>query len=239
VRGAGPAGELGPDVLKDDEAGRDVLELLADLLTDRLTLVATVGAGAVFGSDVMDNALAGQARWQRLAAVATAVVVRVSRCGRLSCGRHRLGLSQDVVRKEQQLIGINLLAPLAVAVSKELLKLMLEPGDEVALLAQGVRLLADLAMGGVEVVGEYRVARRHALNYGDACCCVGAIRRDSLGGSQSESQPFPRGLQVNAAEHCSELDGGPFDVIRSQRGPAEGAAFEPFHPDHPPIAVPI
>ena len=40
-------------------------------------------------------------------------------------------------------------------------ELVLEPGDEPGLLPQGVRLLADLAVGRVDVVGECGVAGRH------------------------------------------------------------------------------
>jgi hypothetical protein len=46
---------------------------------------------------------------------------------------------------------------------QKLFELMLKFGDEVALLPQGLRLLADLAVGGVEVVGECGVAGRPTL----------------------------------------------------------------------------
>ena len=148
-------------MLEDDEAGRDVLELLAGLLADRPALAAALGAGAVLGGDVVDDPLAGQARRQRLAAVAVGRRLRRGRSGRLRRGSRRLGLGQEVVREEQQLIGVDLLALLAVAVAQQSLELVLEPGDELGLLPQGVRLLADLAVGRVDVVGECGVAGRH------------------------------------------------------------------------------
>jgi hypothetical protein len=55
-----------------------------------------------------------------------------------------------------------------VAGPQELLELMLEPGDEMVLSTERLGQLADLAAGGVEVVGERRVAGRHALYYADA-----------------------------------------------------------------------
>ena len=61
------------------------------------------------------------------------------------------------------MIGVDLLALLAVPLPEELFELVLEPGDEVTLLPQGLRLFADLAVGGVEVVGECGVAGRHTL----------------------------------------------------------------------------
>ena len=67
------------------------------------------------------------------------------------------------MREEQELIGVNRLALPPVALPEELFELMLKPGDEVTLLPQGLRLLADLAVGGVEVVGECGVAGRHTL----------------------------------------------------------------------------
>ena len=67
------------------------------------------------------------------------------------------------MREEQQLVGVDLLALPAVALPQELFELVLELGDEVALLPQGLRLFADLAVGGVEVVGECRVVGRHTL----------------------------------------------------------------------------
>ncbi len=165
VRGAAGAGIFRSDVRQHDQARGDVFELLADLLAEEPALAAAFGTGAVFGSDVMDDPLAGQARRQRLATVATRLGLRLSRCPWWKRGRHRLGLGpgQDVARKKQELIGIDRLAFLAVSLPQELFDLMLKLGDEVALLPQGLRLLADLAVGGVEVVGECGVAGRHTL----------------------------------------------------------------------------
>ena len=51
------------------DAGTE-FELFADFLADAGPLAAAVGAGALFGRDVVQDGLAGQARRQRLAAVA-------------------------------------------------------------------------------------------------------------------------------------------------------------------------
>lgn len=150
-------------MFQDDQAGGDVFELLADLLADRPALAAAFGTGAVFGGDVMDDPLAGQARRQRPAAVALGPGLRRGRFGGLRCRSHRPGPGQDVSREEQELIGVDLLPLLAEALPQERFELVPEPGDEVALLPQGLRLFADLAVGGVEVVGECGVAGRHTL----------------------------------------------------------------------------
>jgi hypothetical protein len=65
------------------------------------------------------------------------------------------------VREEQELTRVDRLGLLAVALPEELFELMLKPGDELGLLPQGVRLLADLAVGGIEIVGKCGVAGRH------------------------------------------------------------------------------
>lgn len=67
------------------------------------------------------------------------------------------------MREEQQLIGVDRLALLTITLPQELFELVLKLGDEVTLLPQGLRLLADLAVGGAEVVGECEVAGRHTL----------------------------------------------------------------------------
>lgn len=59
---------FGSDVLEDDQAGGDVLELLAGVLADAPTLAPALGAGAILGGDVVDDLLARQARRQRFAA---------------------------------------------------------------------------------------------------------------------------------------------------------------------------
>jgi hypothetical protein len=111
----------------------------------------------------MDDPFAGQAHRQRLSAVVAGAGLRRRRFDRLKYGSHWLGLGEDVLREEQELIGIDLLALLAEALPQELFELVLEPGDELALLPQSLRLFADLAVGGVEVVGECGVAGRHTL----------------------------------------------------------------------------
>jgi hypothetical protein len=128
MRGAAGTRVFRPDVFQDDQAGGDVFELLADFLADRPTLGAALRAGAVLGGDVMDDPLARQARRQGLAAVTAGL--RPGRRRRLRRRRHRLGLGQDVPSEEQELIGIDPLGLLAVAVSQELFELVLELGDD-------------------------------------------------------------------------------------------------------------
>ena len=83
---AGLAGILGADVFEHDQGRGDVFELLADFLADAGPLGAAVGAGALFGRDVVQDRLAGQARRQRLAAVA----ILLGRTGSGRRGRGRL-----------------------------------------------------------------------------------------------------------------------------------------------------
>ena len=74
-------------------------------------------------------------------------------------GGHRLG--RDLGHEEEQLGGIDRLALLAIPLAEEPFELVLEPGDEVILLAERLGQLADLAVGGVEVAGECRVVDSH------------------------------------------------------------------------------
>ena len=148
--------------------GRDVFELLADLLADLATLAAALGAGTVFGATRRGRSACGAGS-------------PAAACGRGpgpwaspgpvsadgGCGGRRLGLGEDLLREEQELVGVDLLGLLAVALAQELFELVLELGDEVGLLPQGLGQLADLAVGGVEVVGECRVVVRHTFYYGD------------------------------------------------------------------------
>jgi len=166
VRDTASAGVLRSDVLEHDQAGGDVFELLADLLADRLAGVAAIGTGTLFDRHVMHDPLAGQARRQGFAAVTVGLGLRRG-LGCLRRGSHRLGPGQDVVREEGQLVGIDLLPLLAVALPQELLELMLELGDEVILLTKGLGQFADLAVGGIEIIRQSSVAR-HTLYYGNA-----------------------------------------------------------------------
>jgi hypothetical protein len=42
--------------------------------------------------------------------------------------------------------------------------------------------------------------------------------------------PLSRVLQIDAAEHRGELEGGPLEVIRSRSRPAKIPTFQPFDP---------
>ena len=139
---AGLAGIFGADVFEHDQRRGDVFELLADFLTDAGPLGAAVGAGALFGRDVVQDRLAGQARRQRLAAVA--LLLGRTRSGRRGRGRLRgrggcrrgLGLRQDLLGEEQELSGVDPLALRAVALAEELFELVLELLVEMDLLAR-------------------------------------------------------------------------------------------------------
>ena len=69
--------------------------------------------------------------------------------GRPGCRR-----LDDFGGEEEQLGGVDGLALLAEPLAEELLELVLELGDEQALPAQGLGLLAELEVGGGQVVGE-------------------------------------------------------------------------------------
>ena len=150
--------------------GRHVFELLADLLADARALAAAVGAGPLFGRDVVHDPLAGQARRQGLAAVAFGR--RFRRRGRLrvrasgsGSGSARPGF-EDLAAKSKSWSGSSFSDLLAVAPAEELFELVLELGVEVGLLAEGLEQLADEPVGGLEVVGEWGVEfdRRHTIN---------------------------------------------------------------------------
>ena len=144
------AGIFRSDMLENHEAGGDVFELLAGLLADLAAFEATFGASSISGSDVVDDPLARQARRQRLAAA-----VARGRRGRLRIrGWPRGWRLDDFGGEEEQLGGVDGLALLAEPLAEELLELVLEPGDEHALPTQGLGLLAELEVGGGQVVGE-------------------------------------------------------------------------------------
>ena len=143
---AGLAGVLGPHVLQDDQAGRDVLELLADLLADPDPHRAAVGAGELLGRDVVEDRLARQAGRQRLAAVAILLGraggagPAAPSAGGVGSGAAGSGCRQDLAGEEQELGGVELLGLAAVALAQELFELVLELLVEVGLL--GERLAA-------------------------------------------------------------------------------------------------
>jgi hypothetical protein len=125
-------------VLDHDHRRGDVFELLADVLADAGPLGAAVGAGALLGRDVMDDRLAGQARRQRLAAVALLLGgTRSRRRVRLGCRSGcRLGLRQDLLGEEQELGRVDPLGLRAIALAEELFELVLELLVEMDLLRQ-------------------------------------------------------------------------------------------------------
>ena len=69
---AGLAGVFGSDMLDDDQAGGDVVELLADLLAEGLPAGTTIRAGELVGGDVVHDPPAFE-------------VARAAACGRGPC----------------------------------------------------------------------------------------------------------------------------------------------------------
>ena len=161
---AGLAGVLGPHVLDDDQAGRHVLELLADLLADFDPQGAAVGTRELVGGDVVDFTLARQACGQWLAAVPlllawTGRSRSWRRVGRRCVGQRR-GFGgrgfvgrQDLACKEQELSGIELLGLAAITLAQELFELVLEFLVEVSLLGERLQELANELMAGLEIGG--------------------------------------------------------------------------------------
>ena len=166
----------------DHDQGRGlVFELFADLMADTSPLGAAVRAGAPFGRHVMQDRLARQALWQRLAAVAILLgrVLR-GRRGRVRLrGRDRsgrgLGLRQDFLGEEQELSRVDLLGLPAVALAEELFKLVLELVVEMKLLGERLQQLTDELMGRFQVVREWISEGDHTLYYVDECSIVGAL----------------------------------------------------------------
>src|SRR4051812_627061 len=152
-------------------------------MTDASPLGATVGADALFGWYVMQDRLAGQARRQRLAAVALLLGrTRTGRRGRIRLrlqGRTRIrrgrGLREDLLGEEQELSRVDPLALGAVALAEELLELVLKLFVEMDLLGERLQQLTDELMGGFQVVREWVRDGDHTLNYVDACSIVGAM----------------------------------------------------------------
>jgi hypothetical protein len=66
------AGDLDPDVLDDEQRGRSVVELLADLLADGVALAAAFRAGPLLRGQLVDLPLPGQVGRQRPATMALA-----------------------------------------------------------------------------------------------------------------------------------------------------------------------
>ena len=163
-------------MLDHHHAGRDILELLTDLLADADAKGAAVGTGKQFGGDVVDLAAAEQVLGQRLAAV-TGLLGRRWLGGRCSL----LGWSgggfaggrgvvpsrlEELASKEQELVGVELLRLAAVDPSQELLELMLELLDEAALSAHGLEQLGDELVGRLQVGGQFVGRLRHTINTG-------------------------------------------------------------------------
>jgi hypothetical protein len=159
-----------PCLLPHDQRGGDVFEPLAKLLAEGLTCLAAFRTGPLLEWDVVDDPLARQAGRQGLAAVT--LDGELGGLGRRGFGS-RFGLGRDLGRagledlagEEQELVGIELLGLLAVEPPEELFELVLEFLAEMGLLVEALRQLADEAVGGLDVLGQWGVGidGRHAL----------------------------------------------------------------------------
>ena len=164
------ASVLGPDVLQDDQTGRDILELLANFFADLDPHGAAVGAGKILGGDVVKNRPTWQVRWQRLAAVPTLFGWagrsrswrRVARRRGFRC--RVLPGSQDLAGEEQELSGVELLSLAAITLAQELFELVLEFLVEVSLLGERVQQFANELMAGLEIGWEFAGHGRHVIN---------------------------------------------------------------------------
>src|SRR5262249_32981320 len=128
-----------------------------------------IGTRELFGGNVVQDRLAGQARGEWLSAVAVLLGLgctwRGRRLDNRLGSRRGLGLSQDFLGEEQELGRINPLALAAVALAEELFELMLKFGVEMNLLAQRLQQLADELMGRLEVVREWIGRGDHTSYY--------------------------------------------------------------------------
>ena len=148
----------------DDQAGGHVFQLLADLLADL--------AGARRRSRDR-RAPRGRRRGRPACGAGSPAAAcgrglrtrgfRRRRCRPAAASwrhRSRSGASRTLVREEQELVGVELLALPAVEPAEELLELVLELGDELALLTQG-REPARGSSGG-RLRGHRAMSRRFA-----------------------------------------------------------------------------
>lgn len=150
MRLTGPARILRPNMFKYDQAGRDVLKLLASLLADLLAFQPTPGTGTILGADIVEDSLARQACGQGFATTVA------GRCGRrfwFPCGPGS-GRLDDLGGEEEQLGRIDGFAFFPKLLAEELFELMLEFGDEQILLTKSLRQLDDRRVGGGQVIGE-------------------------------------------------------------------------------------
>ncbi len=136
-------------MLNHDQAGRHVLELLADLLANPGPHGAAVGTRKLLGGDVVEFALARQMSGQWLAAVPILLGwARRSRSWR-RVGRRRgfrcrgFPGRQDLAGEEQELSGVELLGLAAIPLTQELFELVLDFVDEMRLLGERLHQLAD------------------------------------------------------------------------------------------------
>ena len=160
---AGPTGVAESDVLDDEERGRDVLQLLADLLADLDAHVAAVRAGQLLGGQFVLDPLPGQVLGEPLPPASPPPPLRLRVLRLRGLLRGILGdVFGRVVGEQAELVGIDALPPGTVLATEQLLDLMLQLLDPPLGLLDRVRLLADDLVAEVQVVGQGRGGLAHA-----------------------------------------------------------------------------
>src|SRR5262249_305180 len=155
---------------------------------------------------------------------------------------------QDLMRKEQELVRVELLGLAAVALAQELLELVLELLDQMVLEAQRLDELADQLVGRVQIGGEFAPGGRHTLEYGndrreqqeilnETCefvsCFCGPCRREGKAALPA------RVLQVDPLEDGGHLGGRDLDAIALGRWEPEDSTLQSLRPNDVAVAVPM
>lgn len=154
------------------------------------------------------------------------------------------------MRKEQELVGVELLGLLAVELAEELLELMLEFVVEMGLLAERREQFTNQPVGTLEVVRErgVSVGDRHTIDTDEGRLSddessnehVKWMRfSDRLGSRQLESSLPPGTAQIDSFEDGGHLGGSDLDATVPGIGEAEGAFFQSLVPERQSVAIPV
>jgi hypothetical protein len=162
------AGVLLADVLKDEQAGRPVVELLADFLTDAGTFLVAARAKAFGQGEFVDDFLAWQVLGQRSANRFAPAWFAGRWLGGCQGSRWRFfGCAE-----EELLGGIEAFGAFAVEPSQQHIEPLLQLGDPALLLVQAGQKLADHLLEQGRIVREFRHGFAHA------CILLGGVRKN-------------------------------------------------------------